>query len=84
MQFITLIGAMACLAFLFFRYRTASAKSRQRTTRQKLETAHAILFAILALLAMAYQLRTLNHNLDHDPGTAPPPKLLERIAIFFH
>lgn len=47
------MGAIICLVFLAVRFRTAPKSGKARTV--------GILFAILALIAIGYQLRTLNH-----------------------
>jgi hypothetical protein len=81
MQLITLLGAVACLGVLYFRYRNQPMRAPPRTRTQKLATAKILLVAFCAWLALNTALRHLIGNLD---GVATPqPTFIQRVISYF-
>lgn len=60
-----ILGAAACFALLGFKYMTARPEARNRATpKQRLKMAHALIAAVLALLAINYKLAQTGRDLD--------------------
>jgi hypothetical protein len=79
-QPITLAGAALCFWVLYQRYRTTPRGQRKSTRQEKLKLAKVLIAGLLALMAITYSMRGLDHRLD---GKTRDATLVERVVTFF-
>jgi hypothetical protein len=76
MQAITVVGLALCLGVLFLRARKAR-KQGSRSTKQRFDTAHLLLAALLAWLVISMNLRHLDSAVSGEPQA--PQSTWERV-----